>query len=175
MDAYTIIKKWLGECRNVQHEDGKVANIAPRNNQPSFFSGLLSGSVGWGDACIIVPYTLYQRDGDERILEENYPMMKKWYAFLEERAKKLPVNPIKIIKRNPYRKYTIETGIDYGEWCEPDVQSTSAMRTPQSKVATAIFAHSGQLMAEIAGVLGREDNVKHYQKTADMEKKAWRL
>ena len=56
-------------------------------------------------------------------------------------CKKLPVNPVKRFKRNPYRRYTIETGVDYGEWCEPDVESTSAMRTPQGKVATA-FLHT---------------------------------
>ncbi len=175
MDAYAVIRKWLGECRIAQHEDGRIANIAPRNNQPSFFSGLLAGSVGWGDACIIVPYTLYLRNGDVRILEENYEMMKKWYGFLEERAKKAPVNPIKRFKRNPYRRYTIETGIDYGEWCEPDVESTSAMRTPQGKVATAFFAKSGQMMAEIAAVLGHEEDAAHYGKTAQMAKKAWRF
>lgn len=175
MDAYTVIQKWLGECRIAQHEDGKIANIAPRNNQPSFFSGLLAGSVGWGDASIIVPYTLYQRNGDIRILEENYEMMKGWYHFLEERAKKLPVNPIKILKRNPYRRYTIETGIDYGEWCEPDVESTSAMRTPQGKVATAYFARSGQMMSEIANILGKTEDAAHYKKTSEMAKKAWRF
>ena len=88
---------------------------------------------------------------------------------------KLPVNPIKILKRNPYRRYTIETGIDYGEWCEPDVESTSAMRTPQGKVATAYFAHSGQMMSEIANILGKTEDAVHYKKTSEMAKKAWRF
>ncbi len=174
MDCYPVIRKWLAECRMAQHEDGKVANIAPRNNKPSFFSGLLAGSVGWGDACIIVPYTLYKRDGDVRILEENYEMMKKWYGYLESRAKKNPINPLKRLKRNPYRSYTIETGIDYGEWCEPDVESTSAMRTPQGKVATAFFARSGQMLAEIAEVLGKSEDAAYYKKTAEKAKRAWR-
>lgn len=175
MDAYPVMRKWLAECRAAQFDDGKIANIAPRNNNPSFFSGLLAGSVGWGDACIIVPYEMYKRNGDVRILEENYEMMKKWYAFLENRARKSPMNPVKRLKRNPYRKYTIETGIDYGEWCEPDVESTSAMRTPQGKVATAFFAHSGQLLAEIADILGKKEDASHYSKTAEMAQKAWRF
>ena len=175
MDAYPVIKKWLAECRAAQFDDGKIANIAPRNNNPSFFSGLLAGSVGWGDACIIVPYEMYKRTGDVRILEENYEMMKKWYAFLESRARKSPMNLVKRFKRNPYRKYTIETGIDYGEWCEPDVESTSAMRTPQGKVATAFFAHSGQLLAEIAGILGKKEDALHYNKAAEQAQKAWRF
>ena len=173
-DCYPVIRKWLGECRLNQYEDGKVANIAPKNNNPSFFSKLLAGSVGWGDACIIVPYVLYKRYQDKRILEENYEMMQKWYHFLEERAKQKPKNPIKLLKRNPYRRYTIETGIDYGEWCEPDVESTNAMRTPQGKVATAYFARSGEMLSEIASILGKEEDAAAYRKTAQMAKKAFR-
>ncbi len=62
-------------------------------------------------------YTLYKRNGDIRILEENYEMMKKWYGYLERRARKSPWNLKKRFKRNPYRKYTIDTGIDYGAIC----------------------------------------------------------
>lgn len=175
MECYPVIRKWLGECRLAQHEDGKISNIAPKNNVPSFFSGLLAGSVGWGDASIIVPYTLYKRYGDVRILEENYEMMQKWYAFLEKRAKEKPMNPLKRLKKNPHRNYTIETGIDYGEWCEPDVESTSAMRTPQGKVATAYFSYSGKLMAEIAKVLGKDADAKHYQETSERAKQAFRF
>lgn len=173
-DCYPVIRKWLGECRLNQHEDGKVSNIAPKNNNPSFFTGMLAGSVGWGDASIIVPYAIYKRTGDIRILEENYEMMQRWYQFLESRAKQKPLNPIKRLKRNPYRKYTIETGVDYGEWCEPDVESTMAMRTPQGKVATAYFAHSGQLLSEIAEILGKKEDAEHYRKTAQNAKKAFR-
>ena len=173
-DCYPVIRKWLGECRLNQYEDGKVANIAPKNNNPSFFSGLLAGSVGWGDASIIVPYVLYKRYGDKRILEENYEMMQKWYHFLEERAKQKPMNPVKLLKRNPYRNYTIETGVDYGEWCEPDVESTNAMRTPQGKVATAYFARSGEMLAEIAEILGREEDAKKYRNISKQAKCAFR-
>ena len=42
-DCYPVIRKWLDECRINQYEDGKVANIAPKNNNPSFFSKI----VGW--------------------------------------------------------------------------------------------------------------------------------
>lgn len=174
MDCYPVIRKWLGECRLNQHEDGKVANIAPKNNVPSFFSGLLAGSVGWGDACIIVPYALYLRYGDKRILEENYDMMRKWYAFLENRAKQKPEGREETADKNPYEEYTIETGVDYGEWCEPDVEGTMAMRTPQGKVATAYFARSGRMLSEIAGILGKEEDAAYYDKAAELAKKAFR-
>ena len=173
-DCYPVIRKWLGECRLNQYEDGKVANIAPKNNKPGFFSGMLAGSVGWGDASIIVPYVMYKRTGDIRILEENYEMMQKWYQFLEKRAKQKPLNPVKRLKKNPYRNYTIETGVDYGEWCEPDVESTMAMRTPQEKVSTAYFAYSGKLLSEIAGILGKNGDEENYRQIAENAKKAFR-
>ncbi|MDL2249907.1 glycoside hydrolase family 78 protein [Lachnospiraceae bacterium OttesenSCG-928-J05] len=174
MDCYPVIRRWLGECRLNQYEDGKLANIVPRNNVPSYFSKILAGSVGWGDAAIIVPYALYKRDGDPEILRENYEMMKKWYAFLEGRAKQKPLNPLKRLRKSPYRNYTIETGIDYGEWCEPDVESTMAMRTPQGKVASAYFAYSGKLLAEIARVLGEEEDSIYYQEIAKKATKGYR-
>lgn len=174
MDCYTIVRKWLAECRLAQYPDGKIANIAPRNNNPSFFSGLLAGSVGWGDACIIVPYAMYKRYGDKEILAENYEMMKAWYGYLQKRAKDKPLNPVKRFKSIPNRNFLIETGIDYGEWCEPDVESTNAMRTPQGKVATAYFAKSGQLLSEIAEILGFAEDAKQYKEIAMKAKAAFR-
>lgn len=241
-DCYPVIRKWLGECRLNQYEDGKVANIAPRNNVPSFFSKLLAGSVGWGDACIIVPYTLYQRYGDARILEENYDMMRRWYAYLESRAGQKaahgaqessdlqnaaqksarPLEPEQKVmpsfdpsqipeeyramvanmpkeklaemmkkfrktdgkdgmdktdrtaEENPFAAYAIETGVDYGEWCEPDVESTEVMRTPQGKVATAYFARSGRILAEIAEILDRKEDADRYQEISEKAAGAFR-
>ena len=89
-------------------------------------------------------------------------------------AKQKPLNPIKRLKKNPYRNYTIETGVDYGEWCEPDVESTMAMRTPQEKVSTAYFAYSGKLLSEIAGILGKNVDEENYRQIAENAKKAFR-
>ena len=205
-DCYPIIRKWLAECRIAQHEDGKIANIAPKNNNPGFFSGLLAGSVGWGDACILVPYALYRRSGDRRILEENYEMMQRWYEFLQRRAaqkqepqkpdlsaipeqyramaEKMPPEQLMQMmqkmaggggKQNPYGDYTIDTGVDYGEWCEPDVESTDVMGKPQPQVATAYFAYSGRLLSEIAGILGRQEDAARYREISEKAKQAYRV
>lgn len=218
-DCYPVIRKWLAECRLAQYPDGKVANIAPANNRPSYFSSLLAGSIGWGDACILVPYALYQRFGDKRILEENYEMMQEWHHFLESRAAQgretsipdisalseeyqnmvnnLPKEQLEQImkkmmtekgrnsngtpgtglaqaEQNPYQPYIINTGVDYGEWCEPDVESTNAMEKPQSKVATAYFAYSGKLLFEIAEILGKPEDAKRYKTMAEHARQAFR-
>lgn len=173
-DCYPVVRKWLSECRLNQYDDGKLAIIAPPNNQTSQYAGMLASSVGWGDASIIVPYTLYKRFNDVRILEENYEMMQGWYGFLENRAKQInEQNPIE--KENPYAMYTIDSGVDFGEWCEPGVSAMAAMSKPQYKVATAYFARSGRMLAEIAEVLGRSEDAAHYRDTAENAAKAFHI
>lgn len=171
-DCYPVVRKWLSECRLNQYDDGKLAIIAPPNNPMSQYAGMLASSVGWGDASIIVPYTLYKRFNDVRILEENYEMMQGWYGFLENRAKQINEQNT-TEKENPYAMYTIDSGVDFGEWCEPGVSVMAAMSKPQYKVATAYFARSGRMLAEIAEVLGRSEDAAHYRDTAENAAKAF--
>ncbi len=204
-DCYPVIRKWLGECRICQYKDGKVANIAPVNNRPTFTTELLAGSVGWGDACILVPDALFRRYGDLRILAENADMMTKWYGYLQSRAgakpeagnmdlSKIPEQyrsmlanmpkealaemmkkfmPASGGESNPYAEYAIETGTDYGEWCEPDVPSISSMGKPQSKVATAYYARSGRMLGEIMEELGNPEAAAEYRKIGEGAKAAF--
>ncbi|MCM1025519.1 MAG: glycoside hydrolase family 78 protein [Roseburia sp.] len=206
-DCYPVIRKWLGECRLNQYPDGKVANIAPKNNRPTFTTELLAGSVGWGDASILVPWALYDRFDDLRILEENADMMRRWYAYLESRAgqKTSPtesLNPDNIPEQyramlanlpkealaemmkkfappaqeeNPWAEYAIETGTDYGEWCEPDTSSIQNMGKPQSKVATAYYAKSGGMLAEISGLLNDPEGTERYARISEGAKRAFRF
>jgi alpha-L-rhamnosidase len=56
-----------------QQPDGRVSNIVPSPGGEPMMGGLvhlLEGSAGWGDAAVIVPWTLYQVFGDQRILAE---------------------------------------------------------------------------------------------------------
>ena len=159
MDCYPVVEKWLGECRLNQYPDGRLANIAPPNGKGSPVTAMLCGSTGWGDACIIVPWTLYQRSGDIRILKENYAMMQKWYAFLLGRAQQTTPEQ----SSGPYAEYTVLNGFDYGEWCEPDVPNMAALRNPRKSVGTAYLAYSGKLLSQIAAILGEADDAARYQ------------
>ncbi len=172
MDSYNVFNKWLAQCRFGQYQDGRVSNIAPPNKRAGFMTGLLSGSVGWGDASILVPYEMYQRTGDLRVLKDNYAMMKKWYGFLEKRANKTGVK--NLFKKNPYKKYTLSTGLNYGEWCEPGSNPAQMMRDGNYDVATAYFAHSAVLLAKIATLLGEGEDAKHYATMAENAREAFR-
>ena len=78
---------------------------------------MLCMSAGWGDAAILVPYALYKRTGDRKILADNYEMMQRWYGFLLGRAQQTTDEQ----QGGDYAKFTVLNGMDYGEWCEPGI------------------------------------------------------
>lgn len=175
-DCYPIFRKWLREFSVAQAKNGKASNIAPRCGNPDFFTGLYEGSTGWGDACVIIPYTLYKYYGDKKILEENYETMKKWLQFSEKRAHKSRLK--NYLKKNPYRKYTIDKGIHWGEWLEPSQDMVAYMKEIFSEgapeVATAYYSYSSRLFSEIATVLGREQDAIKYKQIAEKARAAYR-
>ena len=174
-DCYPVLRKWLAECRLAQGKDGCIANIAPANNVTGVIGRIIKGSAGWGDACVIVPWTLYEAYGDKSILEENYEMMARWLAFCEKRAAKTRLRNIK----NPYKKYLVDKGFHFGEWLEPDISSIDAMKRNMTQgapeVATAYYFRSASLLAKIAAILGKPEDEKKYAAIADGAKKAYRF
>lgn len=174
-DCLPVYRKWLAECRYAQQDDGLVQNIAPVNNKGGKISAMLQGSAGWGDACIIVPWVLYEAYGDRSILEENYDMMVRWLSFVEKRAaSKTRLQNL----RNPYKKYLADQGFHFGEWCQPDVDNMQAMKSTMMhgspEVATAYYYRSADLLAKIADVLGRPGAAEHFREIAENAKQAYR-
>ena len=168
MDTYPVYRKWLAEERVVQHKDGKVRNFAPRRSAKlSVLDVLYDGSCAWGDASVIVPYEMYRLYGDKTILEENYLFMKRWLSYCEKKARKYRLKNM----FNPYRKLIIDTGIHYGEWLEAGVSMADGMKEILFKgipeIATAYFAYSCRLMSEIAAVLNKDEDRKHYEQLSE--------
>ena len=162
MDCYPVAEKWLAECRLNQYPDGRMANIAPPNARPGYMTPMLCMSAGWGDAAILVPYALYKRTGDRKILADNYEMMQRWYGFLLGRAQQTTDEQ----QGGDYAKSTVLNGMDYGEWCEPGITPMQAMMNPRKSVGTAYLAYSGRLLAEVAEALGKADDAANYRDTA---------
>ena len=165
MDCYPVYERWLSECRVDQYPDGRVYNISPRRSpKPSFMDSLYDGSCAWGDASVIVPYTMYKLYGDKRVLEENYDFGKRWLEYSEKKAKKSRLGSK--YRNNPHKDYIIDTGMHYGEWLEAGISMADAMKDiifhGAPDVATAYYAQSCRMMSEIAEVLGKTEDAKKY-------------
>lgn len=176
MDCYPVFRKWLRDLADIQLPDGSVAFMAPKTEHVKGIASLLNGSAGWGDGAILVPYALYRMHGDKSILEENYEAMSRWMRFCENRAKKSRLR--NRFSRNPHKNYVIDTGFHWGEWCEPDVSTLHCLLHNilhgAPEIATAYFAHSARLMAEMAEVIGRKEDAAYYCGLAERATAAYR-
>src|SRR5437773_138168 len=61
-----------------------------------------------------------------------------------------------------------DTGFQFGDWLDPSAppDKPGAARTDPHVVATAYFAHSAQLLGQVAGVLGRAVEEARYLRLA---------
>ena len=91
----------------------------------------------WGDTGVIIPWVMYGAYGDKAFLADNYAAMARWVEFSRRNASDL-----------------IRTG-GVGDHLAP-------RRTPVDVVDTAYFAHSAQLLAKAAAVLGKTDDAARY-------------
>ena len=174
-DCYPILRKWLAACRDAQGADGLVQNIAPVNNSGSIISNMLQGSAGWGDACVIVPWVMYEAYGDTAILAENYDMMTRWLGYCERRARKTRRGN----RKNPYKQYLVDKGFHFGEWIQPDVSNMDEMKATMAhgapEVATAYYHRSAALLGRIAQILGKTEDAKRFAEIADGARNAYRF
>jgi alpha-L-rhamnosidase len=160
MDCSGFLVKWLQDLKADQRGDGLVPHIIPwLPNYPVYGPLGVGGSSGWGDACIIVPWTLYQFYGDKRILGEMYDATKKWITFIQRRSK----------------GYIWNKGMHWGDWLEPGRPAYSYFLpwAPKGYVATPFFAYSCYLLSRIAGVLGRRDDADYYRGLSEKVKAAY--
>ena len=175
MDCYPVYRKWLAECRLGQQKNGCIPSIVPPVAKDSIFAGMMSGSPGWGDAVILVPWALYRAYGDKSILAENFDMMCGWLRYNRQKAKKTRLK--NRFKRNPYQRYVIDTGFAWGEWCEPgsdpvlDVRNNMKNGVPD--VATAYFGYDAMLLSKIAAVLGKQELSAQFHALSETVKKAF--
>jgi alpha-L-rhamnosidase len=135
MDCGAFYRQWSAALRDSFKEgkDGGYGDVAP-------VTGGKPGSAGWGDAGVIIPWVTYLHSGDRRILEDNFETAQRWIDQQEQ------FNPDFIRRSKP----------SYGDWLAPGYPAAKAP-TPYVLIATAYFAHSTQLVAQMAQVLGKPE------------------
>jgi alpha-L-rhamnosidase len=146
MDVASFFTKWVRDTRDGQTSDGAFPEIAPNPDWNK-------GTPAWGDAGVIVPWTVYLAYGDTRILEEQYAAMVAWVEYVRG--------------ANPNLLWQRSRGSDYGDWLSINAD------TDKEVLATAFFAHSADLVARSARVLGKTADAAKYAALFDSIKKAF--
>ena len=143
-DVRKFFKKWLGDLRLEQYENGAIAGVCPEKMGNGYRTRI---SAGWGDVATIVPWTLYEVYGDESFLSENFEMMKKWVGYMRSTGPE---------------EYLWLTGYHYGDWLAMDAGEDSYVgATSVDLIATAFYAYSTSLVIKAGKVIG--EDVSEYE------------
>jgi alpha-L-rhamnosidase len=143
MDVAAFFEKWMADVEDAQSPEGAFPDVAPLLRG----SGLIDlrwGAPAWGDAGVIVPWTIYRAYDDPHIVERHYDAMVRWMEYLHE------ANPDYIRKNR--------MGNNYGDWLSP-----KGDHTPKHLLATAYWAYDAKLMAEMAEATGRNEDAGEYR------------
>ncbi|WP_326769184.1 glycoside hydrolase family 78 protein [Streptomyces sp. NBC_01591] len=127
MDSARFLTKWLQDLRDSQSDDGAFPDVAPH------VGPLGRGVAGWGDAGVTVPWALYRAYGDVRVLERSWSSMLSWLDYLDRHS-----------------DGCLRPAEGYGDWLNIDDE------TPKDVIGTAYYAHSADLVARTAEVLGED-------------------
>ncbi|MEU6349039.1 alpha-L-rhamnosidase [Streptomyces sp. NPDC047072] len=127
MESARFLSKWLVDLRDSRTSEGAFTDVAP------VVGTLGSGTAGWGDAGVTVPWALYQAYGDRRVIADAWESVLSWLSYLEQHSSGL-----------------LRPAEGYGDWLNVNDE------TPKDVIATAYFAHSADLAARMAEVLGED-------------------
>ena len=153
MDAASFYTKWMKDFTADQFPSGSIPFVIPN---------ILHGgaAAGWADAGVVIPYTLYLKYGDTRILKEQYATMKGWVHYMRDSS------GISCLWN---------TGHQFADWCafsttEPDYPGAT---TDKDLIATAYFAYSTGLLQKTAIILGKKEDADEYVKLFDKKRAAF--
>ncbi|NDV93973.1 alpha-L-rhamnosidase [Dysgonomonas sp. 521] len=149
--------KWMEDWRDAQGWEsmngkyvggGILPHTAPTNEG--------GGGPSWGGICITLPWFMYQHEGDTRILERNFEMMKKWLDFLDTHTES------GLLKR-------FGGNWDFlGDWLWPNA---TAEGMNNNKPETICFNNCYRVFnlrtaAKIARVLGKQEEADKWEQQA---------
>jgi alpha-L-rhamnosidase len=155
-DVAAFHSKWENDIRDSQRESGSIPDVAP-----AFWTTYNDGIV-WPSTFALVPQMLYRQYGDTRVIERNYPALRKWITYM-----------------NGFLQDGIMPKNTYGDWCVPPekpelIHSTDPKRvTRGALLSTAYYYHILGLMADYAKLIGKTADVDEYTALAGKVKAAF--
>ena len=147
MDVAGFFTKWLRDVAADQLETGSVPHVIP--DVLSTPERPQAGSAAWADAAVIIPWTMYLSYGDRRVLEVQYPSMVAWVEYIKGRAGD---------------DYIWSEDFTFGDWLAfaSSASDYPGATTGKDLIATAMFAHSTDLLQRTARVLGKTEDAAKY-------------
>lgn len=191
-DVLGFSRKWLRSVRDDQLDDGRITNFSPDGRRIKLHLddqfAMMTGSAGWGDAIIAVPWELYRTYGDVEVLVENWTAMRGWveWALSKAASERHHARVQRSSEPEAHERYLWDGTFHWGEWCEPKERDADGNRidpvqsnpmawfmADKGEVGTAFLYRSTATLSRIAGLLGHHDDEARYAALAERIRDAW--
>jgi alpha-L-rhamnosidase len=149
-DMAAFYAKFLDDIRLAQREDGSLPDVAP-----AYLPRLYPADPAWSSAYATLVELLWDHYGDRRAIDAHYAALKRYIEFLGRSAD----------------GHIIRGLGKYGDWCPPG--GVVPKKTPVELTSTWYYYHDVLIMARLAGVLGRDAEVRQYGRLAESIKEAF--
>ena len=144
-DMTRFYQKWFLDMEDARnHKTGYVPHTVP------FGGG--GGGPAWGSAYVIMPWAYFLYYGDKTLLQTHYDGMAQWVEYLGTRCDSAGI----VVREEP-------KGWCLGDWATPE-----KIKLSPELVNTCYYYHVTDLMSKIAGVLGKTNEQKKFEKLAEL-------
>ena len=152
-DIYSLYKKIVADMMVDQSADGLVPDIAP---EFIAFDEGFKDSPEWGSASVILPWLIYQWYGDKTAMQEAWPMMAKYVAYLKTKA----------------NGHILSHGL--GDWYDLGPKPPGLTQlTPKELTTTAIYYYDISLLSKMAKLMNKSAEAAQYASMATEVKTAF--
>ena len=149
-DVAAFFTKWLDDVEESQRSFGAYPDYAPYPMGHGE-AGKTFGTA-WTDAGIICPHTIWKVYGDTRLIERHWDSMVRFLSFRQAASPSFQ---------------GVSIGNAWGDWLNLKDP------TPIELIDAAYYAHSAQLMSEMAGAIQRDSATLQYREIAENVKRAF--
>lgn len=161
MDVCAFTSRYMDGVVDDQRADGAFPIIAPMPRHDNAFFDVAGSPPGWGDGGIILPWVSWQRYGDVSTIQRHWRAMARHVQF--------------VLDSNPDHLWKNKRSHDFGDWLS--VNQTSLPNTttspPRDLIGTAYWAHSTNLLAQMALAIGRREDADRLNTLADSIRRAF--
>jgi len=141
-DVAAFFSKWLVDLvEDSQMKNGGYTHVAPAL---SYDDG---GGTAWQDAAPICTHRICLTYNDTKVIRDHYASLTRYMQYLHDTSKDFTRND------KPF-----------GDWLNLNCPTKSEV------IGTAYYAHIAQLMSEMAGAIGKQEDAHEY---AELAKKIW--
>ena len=158
-DTRGFFRKWTRDLRDSVDAEGGYPSVAPRAQY-----GNDTWKLGWADAGVIVPWTVWKMFGDTEIVRENFEAMAKFVRRLDATQYDLePKIGYNYADWLSYEKFE-SCGNQFGSWREwgkdPDAMNY------RRYLAACYWLYDARLMAQMADAIGRGEDAAWFRASA---------